>query len=68
MKQKPIQRWLVLTEFGVELQPLGNYGSVQKFAEAIKPYRRLCTIVNEETYRRAYCLRRVRKTNDGGPT
>lgn len=54
MIQTPINRWLVLTEFGVELQPIGNRALVDLFAEAVKPYRRRCTVVTETAYRRAY--------------
>lgn len=53
-RQQPIQRWLVLTEYGVELQPLGARGAVDNFATAVRPYRRRCTIVTETAYRRAY--------------
>lgn len=54
--QMPIQRWLVLTEFGVELQPLGNRGLVERFADAIRPYRRRTTITTEQRYTTLHTL------------
>lgn len=52
--QKPIQEWLVLTEFGVELQPLGQRGLVDQMAEAIRPHRRRTTVVTKTAYEKAY--------------
>lgn len=52
--QAPAQRWLVLTEFGVELQPLGNRGIVEQFADAIRPYRHRLTVVTETRYKEVY--------------
>lgn len=51
-EQTPIQRWLVLTEHGVELQPTGCRGLVDQFAKAVEPYRRRTTVVSETRYRR----------------
>lgn len=54
MRQAPINRWLVLTEFGVELQPTGRLPTAQIFAREVGPYRRKCSVVNEQAYKRAY--------------
>jgi hypothetical protein len=52
MRQAPLQRWLVLTEHGVELQPTGNRGLAWQFATAVRPFRRRTTVVSETRYQR----------------
>lgn len=52
--QKPLQRWLVLTEYGAELQPLGARPLADQMAESIRPYRRRTSVVTETAYKRAY--------------
>lgn len=54
MDQAPIQRWLVLTEHGVELQPVGNRGLVERTAKKLRPFRRRTTVVTATAYNRAY--------------
>jgi hypothetical protein len=52
-RQAQLQRWLVLTEHGVELQPTGSRGLAGEFATAVRPFRRRTTVVSETRYQRA---------------